>query len=135
MSEVLSQGLYLATFFPVIGILLCVLLYQAKCLHDIDKNTKILTQLDDWFTKRGIDTALGGSRIPHHSLPYDKAVRRDELIQLGSVGGLIETEAQELKMLLDEDARDDLVSGVLSLVAFVVILAGIAVVVDAITKK
>ena len=141
MPEALTPELYLATFFPVVGLLIALLLLQISYLRNIEKgtnrietNTKVLGQLYDWFAKRGMDISLSPYGV-HHSLPPEQARRRDELLHLGRVEGLDEAQAQELRELLNEDARDDLARGILGALAFVAIIAAIGAIVNAITRR
>ena len=71
----------------------------------------------------------------HHSLSPGKAARRDELLQTGKTVGLDQNQSQELQLLLQEDARDDLANGIIAVLVFVAIAAAIKVVVDSMAKK
>lgn len=103
--------------------------------NQIESNTKFLNQLQDFFAKRGMDTTLTNPSIAHDSLSPEKALRRDELVKLGKNIGLDSIQAKELEALLKEDAQDDLIKGIVGILAFTLIIFAVASFVNALTKK
>ncbi len=105
-------------------------------LNGLETSLEPLQQLSLWAQKRGLaDILKGQTGKAHSSLPPEKANRRDYLTQQGTTWGLTDSEAAELRNLLEEDARDDLARGVIGFAAFVLILLGIAAIIQGLSKK
>ena len=104
-------------------------------LNGLETSLEPLRQLSLWAQKRGLDDILKDQTgEAHSSLPPEKANRRHYLTQRGRTG-LTDSEAAELRSLLEEDARDDLARGVISFAAFVLILLGITAIIQGLSKK
>ena len=96
-------------------------------------------QAESWLQIHKLDELLKeqgpASKEKSGSLPPEKAARRDYLREQASAYGLPEEEANELRALLEEDARDDLAKGLISMAAFVLILVGISAVITGLSRK
>jgi len=133
-------GIFLAIFLPVSFSLGGLLIYYArntdKTVTKIHEQLKPVGEIMNWLQKRGLETTLKSrSEESSHSLPPNKTARRDELLRKANIYGLTEAEATELRGLFEEDARNDLASGVISFIAFLGIMAAIIIFISAITKK
>ena len=105
-------------------------------LNGLETSLEPLRQLSLYSQKRGLDDILKGwTGEAHSSLPLEKANRRDYLTQQGRTWGLTDSEAAELKSLLEEDARDDLARGVIGFAAFALVLLGITAIIQGLSKK
>lgn len=131
---------FLAIFLPVSFSLGGLLIYYARntdrTVTQIQEQLRPVGEMMNWIQQRGLQTIfISQSKEGSHSLPPGKAARRDELLGRAKAYGLTQVETTELKNLLQEDARDDLVKGVISFLAFLGIMAAIIAFVSAITKK
>jgi len=125
------NGLFFALLLVILG-----LLWGLKA--DLKPITSLVKTIDDWLRKEGLDKVLvkvKGQANANHSLPPDKAARRDELVALGKLYGLTESEATELRALLQEEARDDFAKGVLGALAFAALMLTIGAIIASLTKK
>jgi len=95
--------------------------------------------LDDWFQKRGLDTAklsnTKGANTAHNSLSPERAAERDNLTATGKSVGLTQAEATRLKELLEEDARNDFANGLFNFLAFAALIVLIGVVVRSLSRE
>lgn len=103
----------------------------------VEPMAPVIKEVDNWLKIRGLNGLFEGeqSKNTHHSLPSEEARRRDQLIQKGKQYGLDQYEAEQLKRLLDEDARSDVASGIISALAFVLIVVAIAALISALTRR
>lgn len=94
--------------------------------------------LDHWLEDRGLSgNAIGQKTKPnteHHSLSPDKAMRRDQLVQVGKIYGLSNAEANELQALLQEDARNDFTNGIFNALAFALLMFAIGAIIKSLSK-
>ena len=106
-------------------------------LKGLGPSLQAVQEVSSWFQMQKLDEMLKGqgSKEKLGSLPPEKAARRDYLREQASHYGLIEAEATELQRLLEEDARDDLARGLISMAAFVLILIGIGAVINSLSRR
>jgi hypothetical protein len=134
------------TFFWVIGFTLAVLLALIvpmlieiiRFRGDIKPICSFVNEVDGFFRQSGLKGLIKKLKVStpkHHSLPPDKANERDNLIALAKIQSLSQTDADRLKQLLQEDANDELAKGVLSFLAFIVILYAIDALIKSFSKK
>ena len=144
MNEPLTTGLFLAIvipfFFAIITILILLLTEIYRLHKEANPMIKSLDSIDNWLRARGLNDLASRVTPPqnnteHHSLPLEKAARRDELTKRGKVYGLTIEEGKELESLLREDAQDDFSRGVLNFLAFIAISAAIIAIIKALSKK
>lgn len=123
----------------LLGLLVPVLVELTKLRGDIKPICSLVNDVDSFFRQRGlngISEQLGRKARPqHHSLSPEKAAERDALTQIGRIRGLTDIEATRLRQLLEEDARDDLSKGVVSVIAFAIIVIAIGALIESLSKK
>lgn len=90
--------------------------------------------ISKWLEDRGL-IGDSGKSSQQHSLPPELAAERDNLIGLGRQRGLLPDEAERLAELLKEDARDEFGRGILSVIAFGLIMVAITAIVSALAKS
>lgn len=92
--------------------------------------------IDTWLGQRGLN--IGGlsnkNEKTHNSLSTEKAAERDALTAKGKQYGLNQTEANRLKELLEEDARNDFANGLIGLLAFAALLVFIGAIVRSLSR-
>lgn len=145
----------LAVILPILAFMLALIPYvryiAQAAVRDVEKDVENLKgqfagiepslgplrEISMWAQKRGLDSLLRTQANEPHSgsLPPEKMARRDYLTQMARTSGLARAEAAELQALLEEDARDDLARGVISFVAFVLILLGITALIKGLSEK
>jgi len=95
--------------------------------------------IDRWLEERGLGSNISEQQMPssteHHSLPPEKAIRRDQLVNMGKIRGLNTIEANELQALLQEDARSDFTNGILNALAFAVLMLAIGAIIKGLSQK
>ena len=142
----LTTGVFLAVFFGTLGLLLAILipLYMIPLRQDVREirdGLKPVTELEKvvrrWLEQRGLDSLFKSRADPQEPDPLspEKVRRRDELINKGKIYGLSPEETSELKKLLEEDARDDFISGVINFLAFIGLLVIIDKLVSELTRQ
>jgi hypothetical protein len=108
-------------------------------LKGLEPSLQAVRELSSWLQKHKLDELVKeqgpASKEKSGSLPPEKAARRDYLRDQASAYGLTEEDATELRTLLEEDARDDLARGLISLAAFVLILVGIGAVINSLSRR
>lgn len=106
-------------------------------LKGLEPSLQAVRELCSWLQRQKLDELTKGpvSKEKPSSLPPEKARRRDYLREQASAYGLTEEDATEFRTLLEEDARDDLARGLISLAAFVLILLGIGAVINSLSRR
>ena len=105
---------------------------------EIKKGIEPIKDMERWLKERGLEQIFKQSsheNVEHHSLPPEEAQRRDLLIAKGREYGLDPYEAEELRGLLDRDARSDFASGIIGFLAFLGIAVAIGVLIQELTRK
>jgi hypothetical protein len=131
-----STELFLWVNGIIIAMLIALLVAIYKLIADLKPIISSVKTVDDWLREKGLSGLMGNvRRKKSHSLPPDRATRRDELVRQGREYGLTDPESNELQALLQEDARDDFANGIIGLMAFGLILAGVVAIVRSLSKK
>lgn len=121
------------TFFWVMGVqfalLLAILLEIFRLDSKLSPISDLAKQIQGFLIRQGMLTALGREgkpkekKAPGNPLTPEKIHERDELLGKGKESGLTEAEARHLGAILEEAARDELEKGLISPLAFLVIMA------------
>lgn len=126
----LTTGIFLTVFLGTIAIILAVLIPLfivplKKDLAEIRDSLKPLKQMDEEAHRLGLHEYFKSLVKPeeHHTLPPEKAQRKEELLNRGRLYGLDANEADELKKLLNEEAASDLAAGLIGVVAAIGLIA------------
>ncbi len=130
-------------FLWVSGILFALLVALLVPVYGLRADLKPIASLvktvDNWLREKGLDKALARitqqGETSHHSLPPEKAARRNQLVEFGKLRGLNDVEAAELQALLQEDARDDFTRGVLGFLAFTALIVAIGAIIKSLSKS
>jgi len=108
-------------------------------LKGLEYSLRAVQELGSWLQMHKLDELVKEqgptSKEKSGSLPPEKAARRDYLRDQASHYGLTEEDATELRTLLEEDARDDLAKGLISMAAFVLILVGIGAIIKSLSSR
>lgn len=136
-----SGGILFALLLAILGFLWNLNNKLSDMSGKLDPLVSAFEVYDGWFRRRGLEATMPGASSPteetpeHHSLSIEDEQRRDELVRLGRTRGLSDEEARELDSLLRQDAADDLAKGVLTFVAFTLVVAGIAALVLGLSRR
>jgi len=92
-----------------------------------------LNAIDSWLEQRGLNIgSLSRKKSKgHNSLSAENAAEREALTAKGKQYGLNQLEANRLKELLEEDARNDFANGLIGFLA----LAALVVLIGALVKS
>jgi uncharacterized membrane protein YgaE (UPF0421/DUF939 family) len=136
----LSTSMFLSIFFGTLGVIFGIMipfvfLPMKRHLEAIKENVEPIREIKEEAMRIGLTEIFQRRTTEHHSLPPEKAKRKEELLTKGRRYGLVQTEAEELKALLREDAQDDFARGLIGTIAIIGIIALIGAVVSNLTKK
>ena len=122
----------------LLSLLIPTLIQIVGLRGDLKPISSLVKDVDNFLRSRGLGEYAEGlgqqSDVGHHSLPPEKVAERDALVAIGNQSGLTESEAIKLKQLLEEDARDDFIKGVVSLLALSAIMVAIGVIIKSLSK-
>lgn len=123
----------------LLALLIPMLINVIALRGDVKPIASAIKDVNNFFMSRGLGSILGAhgsqeSGQGHHSLPLEKARKRDALIAKGKSKGLPDIELDELKQLLLEDARDELRSGTISPLAFGTLATTTASIIESLSK-
>jgi hypothetical protein len=138
----LTTAIFLPVFFGTLALVLALLipfflLPLKNDLAEIKECTKPIKQLDEEIHRLGLSEFARSFLQPgeHHSLPPEKALRKDELLNLARIHGLEPGEAEELKQLLNEEAASDFAAGLIGAIAAIGIIALIGAFINSLTRR
>ena len=138
----LTTTIFIAIFFGtlslIFGLLIPLFLIPIKNdIASIRESVKPLKQIEDEARRLGLHEYFKSlfKTEEHHSLPPEKARRKEELLSRGRLYGLDPYEADELKRLLNEEAQNDFVAGLIGTVAVIALIVLIAAFVNSLVKK
>lgn len=138
----LTTGIFLTVFLGtltiILGLFISLFLVPLKNdIRDIRDSVQPLKQIDEEARRLGLHEYLRAllKTEEHHSLPSEKAQRKEELLDKGRTHGLDTNEADELKRLLNEETWNDFASGLIGVVAAIGLIALIGAFISSLTRR